>query len=88
MQAVRSPLSAYKETAGARREQLRASSGKQAGDPERAARTIIELVERNDPPLRLLLGKAAVTRAREKLMQMQTSIDAWEKVSLAADFPD
>ena len=88
MQAVSNPLSAYKETAGARREQLRSSSGKQAGDPERAARTIIQLVERDDPPLRLLLGKAAVTRAREKLLLMQTSIDEWEKVSLAADFPE
>jgi NAD(P)-dependent dehydrogenase (short-subunit alcohol dehydrogenase family) len=87
MQNVQQPLSAYKDTAGARREQLQSNSGRQPGDPDRAAKAIIQIVEREDPPLRVLLGKAAVARAREKLAQMQASIDEWETVSLDADFP-
>ncbi len=87
MQKVEQPMSAYQDTAGARRAQLQAGSGRQPGDPDRAADAIIQVVERDDPPMRLLLGKAAVARAREKLAQMQSSIDEWEAVSVAADFP-
>ena len=88
MHAVKKPIDAYAETAGARRAQLRASSGKQAGDPVRAADAIINLVESVDPPLHLVLGKVGVERVREKLRGLLAGIDQWEAVSLAADFPE
>ena len=50
---------------GARRAQLKQSSGKQPGDPVRAADAIIKAVESDDPPLHLVLGKMALDRARE-----------------------
>ena len=88
MHAVKKPIDAYAETAGARRAQLRASSGKQAGDPVRAADAIINLVESADPPLHLVLGKVGVERVREKLRGLLEGIDKWESISLAADFPE
>jgi NAD(P)-dependent dehydrogenase (short-subunit alcohol dehydrogenase family) len=78
---------AYAQTSGARREQLRQSQGKQPGDPYRAADAIIGAVEAANPPLQLLLGKVALDRARENLESRRTSIDAWEAVTLSADFP-
>jgi NAD(P)-dependent dehydrogenase (short-subunit alcohol dehydrogenase family) len=81
-------IDAYASTAGARRAQLRASSGKQAGDPVRAADAIMRVVESTSPPLHLVLGKVGVLRVREKLRELSRSMDEWEQVSLAADFPD
>lgn len=76
----------YRDTA-ARAEQIRGISGKQDGDPVRAVKAIVQAVEADNPPLRLLLGKMALAAAREKLGMMQTDFDAWATVSEGADFP-
>jgi NAD(P)-dependent dehydrogenase (short-subunit alcohol dehydrogenase family) len=88
MTAAGRSIDAYAATAGARREQLRASSGRQAGDPVRAADAILHVVESATPPLHLILGKVGVQRVRDKLKSLSRSIDEWEQVSLAADFPE
>ena len=80
-------IEAYAQTAGLRRTQLRESSGKQAGDPVRAADAIIKAVECDDPPLHLVLGKMAITRAREVHKKRLALFDAWEDVALGADYP-
>ncbi len=77
----------YAETAGARRRGISGYSGKQAGDPVRAASAIVEAVESEAPPLHLLLGRQAVDVVRGKLTQFQAEIDRWESTSLSADFP-
>ena len=78
----------YAATAGKNLEDLRGSSGKQRGDPVRAAAAIIAAVESPNPPLRLLLGNAALKGARIKLDSMKKDFDAWEKTTVEADFPD
>jgi NAD(P)-dependent dehydrogenase (short-subunit alcohol dehydrogenase family) len=77
----------YEATAGARRAQIRASSGNQPGDPIRAAEAIISAVEAPEPPLRLLLGKAALLAGRGKIETLRRDFDAWAGVSESADFP-
>ena len=81
-------LPEYAETAGARRELLRKSSGNQPGDPCRAADAIIKAVESSDPPLHLVLGKDGLARARDTLRKRLDIFDRWEAVTLAADYPD
>jgi NAD(P)-dependent dehydrogenase (short-subunit alcohol dehydrogenase family) len=88
MRPVKHPIDAYAGTAGARRAQLRESSGKQAGDPVRAADAIINVVESADPPLHLVLGRIGVGRVREKLRGLLQSVDASEATSIGADFPE
>ncbi|MDR5782137.1 oxidoreductase [Caballeronia sp. LZ065] len=78
----------YAGTAQARTDTMRGYSGKQPGDPVRAAEAIIQAVESKDPPLRLLLGKAAVTNARVKIDALRKDFDGWEAVSVGADFPE
>src|SRR6476619_3143439 len=78
----------YADTAGQNLENLRGYSGKQPGDPVRAAAAIIAAVESPDPPLRLLLGKAALKGARIKLEMLKKDFDAWENTTVGADFPD
>lgn len=77
----------YDATAGATRRALRALSGKEPGDPVRAAHAIIQAVESPAPPLHLLLGKYALQMAREKLDAQREDFDAWEEVTVGADFP-
>jgi NADP-dependent 3-hydroxy acid dehydrogenase YdfG len=78
----------YAGTAQARTDAIRGYSGKQPGDPVRAAEAIIQAVESDNPPLRLLLGKAAVTNARVKIDALKKDFDGWEAVSVGADFPE
>jgi NAD(P)-dependent dehydrogenase (short-subunit alcohol dehydrogenase family) len=77
----------YAPTAGARRRQIRAGSGRQPGDPARAAAAIVAAVEAPEPPLRLLLGKAALAAGRAKVELLQRDFETWAAVSEGADFP-
>ncbi|MGW2230915.1 oxidoreductase [Streptomyces formicae] len=77
----------YAETAGTRRASTLASYGRQPGDPARAAQAVVDAVTAEDPPLRLLLGKAAYDIATAKLDSLRTTFDDWREVTLGADFP-
>lgn len=61
-------------------------SGKQAGDPHKAAQALLTLVAAKKPPVHLLLGKDAVRLVREKIARLQAEIDAWEGLSESTDF--
>nr|WP_229848890.1 oxidoreductase [Streptomyces melanogenes] len=77
----------YATTAGARRASTLASYGHQPGDPARAAQAVIDAVTAEEPPLRLLLGKAAYDIATAKLDSLRTTFDSWREATLSADFP-
>ena len=78
----------YAETAGKNQASIRGYSGKQPGDPVKAAEAIINAVESPEPPLHLLLGKAALKGARWKLDLMKKDFDAWAPTTEGADFPE
>jgi NAD(P)-dependent dehydrogenase (short-subunit alcohol dehydrogenase family) len=77
----------YKTTAEANKESIRGYSGNQPGDPKRAAKAIVKAVESENPPLRLLLGAAALKGARTKLEELKADFDTWEETTIGADFP-
>lgn len=77
----------YKDTAGTNKGNIRGYSGKQPGDPLRAAKAMIAVVESANPPLRLLLGEAALKGARNKLELLKKDFDTWAETSIGADFP-
>ena len=77
----------YVATAGAWRAQVREISGKQPGDPVRAAQAVIAAVESGDPPHHLLLGNAAFDGAMAKLDELRRDFTAGESVARGADFP-
>ncbi|HVY05613.1 MAG TPA: oxidoreductase [Burkholderiales bacterium] len=81
-------IDAYAATAGARRQQIAGYSGKQAGDPERAALAIMQVAESPTPPMNLILGKDGLKRVREKLDRFNASLREWETVTAGADFPE
>ncbi|QHM71532.1 3-oxoacyl-[acyl-carrier-protein] reductase [Mixta intestinalis] len=77
----------YAETAGARMKNTANYSGKQPGDPARAAAAMIALAENDNPPRHLVMGafgyEAVTTKLRERLAQ----IEAWKETTLGTDFP-
>ncbi|MGW0948931.1 oxidoreductase [Streptomyces sp. NPDC002623] len=78
----------YAPVTGVQRASLRAGTGKEPGDPARAATAVITAVEADNPPHRLLLGGLAHFLALDQLDQLRTEFTAWEALSRSADFPD
>jgi NAD(P)-dependent dehydrogenase (short-subunit alcohol dehydrogenase family) len=77
----------YVATAGHVRAAVRASSGKQPGDPVRAVQAILAAVETGSPPHRLLLGRDAIDGAMAKLEELRKEFTAGAAIARAADFP-
>ncbi|WP_299254049.1 oxidoreductase [uncultured Cytophaga sp.] len=77
----------YSESAGANKSFIRGYSGNQPGDPDRAAQAIVKVVESKEPPLRLLLGAAALKGATSKIDVLKKDFDAWAETSVWADNP-
>ncbi|MBW9051938.1 oxidoreductase [Rhizobium mesosinicum] len=63
-------------------------SGKQAGDPRKAAAAVLALVEAENPPVHLLLGADALALVRDKLKNLSSQIDAWEELTLSTNFAE
>ncbi|MBK3574342.1 SDR family NAD(P)-dependent oxidoreductase [Streptomyces sp. MBT65] len=78
-------LADYEQTAGKRRDSTLAVSGRQPGDPARAAAAIAAIVDTEAPPLRLLLGSDALAGARARLDRVRGEIDANEALTTSVD---
>ncbi|WP_207484732.1 oxidoreductase [Arenibaculum pallidiluteum] len=61
-------------------------SGRQAGDPAKAAQALLRIVEAEDPPMHLLLGSDALALVRQKIDALSAEIAAWEEVTRSTDF--
>ncbi|MBN3814019.1 oxidoreductase [Paraburkholderia sp. Ac-20347] len=63
-------------------------SGKQLGDPRKAARAMLVAIESETPPAHLLLGTDALGLVRGKLAAFEKEIAAWESVTISTDASD
>lgn len=63
-----------------------AKSGKQPGDPAKAAQALLKLVESDNPPVRLYLGADALELVAGKIEAMKAEIAEWEAASRSTDF--
>jgi hypothetical protein len=61
-------------------------SGKQLGDPEKAAKVILKLVSTTDHLLICFSEPDAVERARERVGTLLDEIASWENVSPSANY--
>ncbi len=77
----------YAEIVWERARLIAEMDGKQPGDPVRAAAAVVALVECEAPPRQLLLGRGVLQAYRQKLAEVGAMLDAWESVTLGADFP-
>lgn len=60
-------------------------SGKQLGDPRKAALALLELIASPAPPAHLLLGSDALALVRDKLQDRAREIDRWEALTRSTD---
>lgn len=76
----------YAATAGAMRRYFEQADGKQAGDPVKAARAMLELVHMENPPLRLAMGNRAVDLIRNKLESQLAELARHEPWARSLDY--
>lgn len=88
LQQRRPTIADYQDTVSARLETTASYSGKQPGDPVRAAEAIIKAVEADNPPKHLVLGAIALDGIREKLKETLAEVEAWAETSRKADYPE
>jgi NAD(P)-dependent dehydrogenase (short-subunit alcohol dehydrogenase family) len=60
-------------------------SGKQLGDPQKAACAMLAAIAADRPPTHLLLGSDALGLVRDKLSALETEIRDWEAVTVSTD---
>ena len=60
-------------------------SGKQLGDPAKAARAILAVIDSDAPPAHLLLGSDALSLVRGKLSALAEEINEWEALTRSTD---
>lgn len=80
-----SDVQEYHGSAGKFAKFIAGIDGKQPGDPVKAAQQILQVVDAEKPPLRLVLGKYAIDKTRRSLAQRETELTQWEACGLAAD---
>ncbi|MEU7338390.1 oxidoreductase [Streptomyces sp. NPDC007074] len=84
---VTETVDAYQPLVESVRDFMVAQDGKQPGDPVRAVRAVVEALDQEEPPRRLVLGGAGYDAVVGHLDAALTEIRAHETVSRGADFP-
>jgi NAD(P)-dependent dehydrogenase (short-subunit alcohol dehydrogenase family) len=82
------PIDAYQQVdfiAERRQAQAKDNNGKQPGNPQLAAKALLETLSRDDPPFRLLLGNVAYDVAVERYEQRLAEFRAGEATARGAD---
>ena len=76
----------YDQAMHGTRDYIQKANGNQAGDPLRASFLMMRVVDMENPPLRLPLGKMALERIHIKMKSFNEELKRFEKDSLATDF--
>lgn len=78
----------YKDSAVKNIDTISGISGKQPGDPRKAAEAIYAVTQMENPPIHLPLGAAAYSRARAKFSSIMEEFDEFEHIGLPTDFEE
>lgn len=81
------PIEAYSEDVGVRKDLIKQFADHLPGDPAKVGEAVLMITTLDDPPLRLLLGTDVLKATRDKLAAMSASIDEWESVTRDVNFP-
>ena len=78
----------YAETVGARLKGTSDGSGKQAGDPRKAAAMMIEVTQVENPPHQLVLGAWGVDAVDKRLGSIRREFESWRERGAATDYEE
>ena len=76
----------YRDSAGAHMAGTFEGSGKQPGDPVKAARAMIDIVAADNPPMHLVLGAWGVDKVQTYLRDTQDEIEQWRNLAVSTDY--
>ncbi|OOQ59763.1 oxidoreductase [Mucilaginibacter pedocola] len=76
------------DTVNKRMELFQSGSFKPIGDPDKAAKVMIDVVGQTEPPLHLLLGSEAVGIVKYSEAAKLRELEKWEEVSMSTDSDD
>ncbi|HKO50077.1 MAG TPA: SDR family NAD(P)-dependent oxidoreductase [Polyangiaceae bacterium] len=80
------PIAAYEAARASRKQHGQVIDGNQPGDPQKLADALIDVYERDNPPLHLFLGADAVSLAEAKQARIEQAIAEQRTISVATDF--
>ena len=75
----------YEKTVGIRMELFKSSNFVPMGDPDKAAKVMIDLVDNPEPPVHLVLGSDAIGRVRQADVARSEEMEKWLPVSTSTD---
>lgn len=78
-------IAGYEDTVGMRTKLFKNSNFIPAGDPDKAAKAMIHLVNLPEPPVHLLLGSDAINRIQEAHLVRKAEMEKWASLSVATD---
>lgn len=86
IKAAKLEMAEYEATARVFKNNILGYAGQQEGNPQKAAQVIIQVVNADNPPLRLPLGSTAITAVRKKLQQVEEDLRNWEPTAANTSF--
>jgi NAD(P)-dependent dehydrogenase (short-subunit alcohol dehydrogenase family) len=86
--AFAKPMKAYAPVLGAIRGYMEQHSGHEPGDPRKAGHVLLQLVEMEQPPLRLPLGKDAIMFLSNSYQTNSDELQRWADITGSTDFDD
>ena len=88
MVRAESQIPDYEPIFGPQRAARLAANGNQLGDPAKAARVLLELIEMDNPPAHLILGSDALRLVKTDRAAADAEFDRWAQLSASTDFAD
>jgi NAD(P)-dependent dehydrogenase (short-subunit alcohol dehydrogenase family) len=78
-------IAGYENTVGKRADFFQSGNFVPMGDPEKAARAMLELVENPEPPVHLVFGSEAIGMLKHADAARAAEMEKWMEVSLSTD---
>lgn len=83
--AYAAKIEGYENTVDRRTELFQGGSFVPMGDPEKAARVMIDLVNHSEPPVHLVLGSEAIALLQQADLSRKEELEKWLPVSVSTD---
>jgi hypothetical protein len=64
-----------------------ANSGNQLGDPARAAKALLQVLDADNPPVHLVLGTDVLRLIQQGQKRLNDDITAWADLTASTNFP-
>ena len=86
LKGTKNKIDDYNETAGKTRKENVVNHKNQPGDPDKGGQVIVDTIEKDNYPYRLLLGSDATKIVASALEERIQEIETWKNISSQSDF--